>query len=338
MRIAAVAAVMLGLAACSAAPARPAAAPTPHRSSATPSVAATATAATATPQLHVRRAFTLPAGTSRAVVLAAGSSRLLVLGGLVAGDSTTSRVWSVDVGTGAATSGGRLAQAVHDASGALLGGAAYVFGGGAATTVSSVQQYANDATRAVGALPQPRSDSAAAVVGNTAYVVGGFDGSHLVRDVVATSNGRSFRTVARLRVGVRYPAVAAVGSRILVVGGALATTEGTSAGPITDDIQQIDVTTGVVRVIGHLPVALAHAAAVNDGGTLLVIGGRRDGMALRTVYEVDPASGSVRLVGRLPRGVSDASAVDMGRTVWLVGGETTGPLAPSRDVLQLQLS
>lgn len=279
----------------------------------------------------------LPVGVSRAVVVAQGSG-LLVLGGLAPGDSSTARVWHVDLRTHNATSGGSLALAVHDASGAALAGSAYVFGGGASTTVASVQRYAGGRASRVAALPHPRSDSAAAVVGTTAYVVGGFTGSTLARDILATTDGRTFRVVAQLAQGVRYPAVAAVGSDVFVVGGALATTEGTANGAQTAKVQRFDPRTGKVTVIGSLPRALAHATAFSLSGNLYVAGGRHGTAATSDVVQINLRTGAATRVGALPARLSDAAAAVVNGTAWLVGGETTGPAAPVSTIYGLRLS
>src|SRR5206468_12642368 len=150
------------------------------------------------------------------------------------GDVTTGRVVTIDPSTRRARVDGSLAEAVHDASGAYLGGRSVVFGGGSATEVADVQSWTRGGSRVVGRLPQGRSDSAAVTVGGTAYVVGGFDGRAMTRTVLASADGRAFRHVGRLRAGVRYPAVAALGSQIYVFGGQLATTEGTSSGAQSD--------------------------------------------------------------------------------------------------------
>lgn len=278
----------------------------------------------------------LPVGVSRTVLLASGG-HLLVLGGLAAGDTTTARIWSIDTGHAEAKEIGALAAAVHDASGALLAGRDIVFGGGAATTVADVQAWNGRGTTRVGSLPQPRSDSAAATIGDTAYVVGGFTGRGMARDVLATSDGHSFRVIGRLRVGVRYPAVAAVGRYVYVVGGELATTEGTLAGGQTDAVQRIDPSNGVVRVIGHLGNGLGHATAFALGGRLFVAGGRHGATATADVIEVSVQNGASRRVGRLPRAMSDSAVVVVGTTAWLVGGETSGPSAPVSTVLAVRM-
>jgi N-acetylneuraminic acid mutarotase len=279
----------------------------------------------------------LPAGVSRTVVVPV-AGRLLVLGGLRTGDVTTDQVWSVDVAKHATTVAGHLAVAVHDACGAVLHGNAFVFGGGAATTVATVQEFASGHARIVGALPQPRSDSSCAQIGSTGYVVGGFDGHTMIRDVLATTDGVHFRVVARLRVGVRYPAVTAVGDRYLVVaGGALATTEGTATGPQISEVQRVDTVTGHVAVVAQLPHQLAHATGVDVDGTPVVVGGRMHTVATADVEWVEPTIPLVRQVGSLPTALSDAAAATMDGTTYVVGGETSGPGAPIATVLALRL-
>ena len=72
---------------------------------------------------------------------------------------------------------------------------------------------------ALGRLPAIRADLAAVSVAGELVVVGGGTPGRPDLRVLATTDGRSFRVVAHLLVGVRYPAVAVVGSLIYVVGG-----------------------------------------------------------------------------------------------------------------------
>ena len=278
----------------------------------------------------------LPTGVSRTVAVADGQ-RVLVLGGLAPGDSTTGRVWSVDLANRSSRTVGSLATAVHDASGALVSGQPFVFGGGAATGVSAVQQWGSTSSHQVASLPEPRSDSSCASLGGTAYVAGGFDGHRLLTDVLATTDGRHFRVVAHLRQGVRYAAVAAVDHWLLVIGGALATTEGTATGAQTALIQRVDVRTGRVDVVGHLPRPIAHATAVTLGGLVLVVGGRHGTAATHDIAWVSP-TGVSRVVGALPRALSDAAVTVVGNTAYVIGGETSGPGAPADTVTTLRLA
>lgn len=276
----------------------------------------------------------LPTGVSRTVAVADGTN-LLVLGGLAPGDSTTARVWRIDPHGRRVTSAKPLAQAVHDASGAMLAGRALVFGGGSAATVAAVQQWTATGASVRGRLPQPRSDSASAVVGGTAYVVGGFTGRAMARDILATTDGRSFHVVGRLAIGVRYPAVAAVGGEVYVLGGALATTEGTASGAQTAAVQRFDPGTGKVTVIGHLPRAIAHAMAFTLDGNLYLVGGRHGPTATAAIMRIALTNARATVVGSLPQALSDAAVAVVGGQVWLVGGETSGPSAPSNRLLQL---
>jgi hypothetical protein len=306
---------------------------TPHSSSSPSSASVHNATARTTHSLQVRvsAVMRLSQGVSRAVVVPDGS-RLLVLGGLAPGDSTTGRVVSVDLGARTAHGAGSLSTAVHDACGAVVGGHPVVFGGGAAATTATVQQWQPPRSRVVGQLPAPRSDSSCASLGGTAYVAGGFDGRGMTRQVLSTMDGRNFRVVAQLRQGVRYAAVAAVGQWLLVVGGALATTEGTANGAQSDLIQRVDLHTGRVAVIGHLTHALAHATGATVGGHVLVIGGRHGSVATTDILSVDPTTGAVLRVGRLPQALSDAAVANAGGTAFVVGGETSGPGAPVATV------
>jgi len=108
-------------------------------------------------------------------------------------------------------------------------------------------------------------------MGTTAYLVGGYDGTIADGAVLATTNGRTFRTVASLPVAVRYPAVAALSGKIFVFGGQAIT--GPQAGQPTDSIQVIDPARHVASVVGRLPETLSGAAAVTLGGHIYVVGG-----------------------------------------------------------------
>lgn len=285
--------------------------------------------------MRIAVAGELPHGLSRTVAVA-DNGAVLLLGGLVAGDTTTSVVLRFDPSSGATATAGRLAEAVHDASGALLDGRPVVFGGGAATSVSAVQAWRAGTGDVVGRLSRGRSDSAAALVGSTAYVAGGFDGTAMVRAIEATSDGVHVRVAGTLALGVRYPAVAAAGGFVWIVGGQLATTESTRSGGQTDDIQRFDPQTGRTAVFGHLPAPLGHATAFTLGGAVYIAGGRSGSQAVRTVWRLDPATGHVTKVGSLPVAASDMAAAVIGGTAWLFGGETTGPTAPARTILAIR--
>jgi len=245
--------------------------------------------------------WSLKAPLSREVVVAGGGNGLVVAGGLTATSQSAPGVYLLDTTDGTLSRIGVLQSGVHDAAGALVGGSLDVFGGGSPSTVATVQSIAlppsatvgsqassslsganqgvsgvgvegspaaSTQAATVGSLPQPRSDSVAVTVGNTAYIVGGYDGTNADPEVLATSDGVHYRTVAPLAVPVRYPAVAALGSTIYVFGGEMVGGSGA-----TDAIQAVDIAHRTVRVVGRMPAPLEGAAAFVLAGTVYVAGG-----------------------------------------------------------------
>jgi hypothetical protein len=275
--------------------------------------------------------WSLNAPTSRAATVTIGN-KIILLGGLSSGGASTSDVFTIDPGRHSVIRSGSIAVAVHDAGGAVLGSKAVVFAGGASTTERVVQSFAHGTSATLGDLPVGRSDLAAIDVGSKAFVVGGFDGTRLTPEILATSDGAHFASVGELVQPVRYPAVAAVGGSIYVIGGALATTEGTLAGPQTSDIQQFDPSTGATRVIGHLPTVLSHAMAFVLGGRLYVVGGRSGTALSRWMWQIDPRSGRTTKVGSLLSPRSDAGVAVVRGSAYLVGGEVSGPSEPLETI------
>src|ERR1019366_9475293 len=158
----------------------------------------------------------------------------------------------------------------HDAGAALVGGRVMVFGGGEQTSVAAVQAIEPDGVATVtGRLPGPRSDLSAVTAGGTAYILGGYDGAAYDASVLATTDGRRFRTVARLPEPVRYPAVAVLAGQIWVFGGQ------TPAG-ITSVIQRVSPGSGQATVAGHLPRPMSGGAAFTRGGDSKPGGGPGD--------------------------------------------------------------
>jgi hypothetical protein len=277
--------------------------------------------------------WTLPAAVSRPVVLPAGSG-FVILGGLATGDTSTSRIVAVDPAHGVSRIIGHLAVALHDGSGAVLGGRFFVFGGGSTGTLSVVQVWTAGSAAEVSTLPEARSDLAAVTVGGTAYLVGGFNGSAMTADVLATVNGLSFRPVAHLAVPVRYPAVAGLGHTLWVVGGVTSTSEGGTTD--TDVVQTVDLLSGRVTVAGRTPLPLGHATALTVAGQIFVVGGRAGTEPSAAIWRLNPATGSLAPAGRLPEPVSDAASVVVGGVGYLVGGEVSGPVEPLDTVVALR--
>ena len=239
---------------------------------------------------------------SREVVTAGSPGQLMVLGGLSASDTSTNGVYAVSTATGAVRRIGALPVAIHDAAVAVSGQRALVFGGGSAASVSTVQSFplAGGGTGTdVGNLPAPRSDAQAATIGATTYIVGGFDGSKPDASVVATTNGQAYRTIATLPVPVRYAAVAALGGRIYAFGGEAIT--GPHAGTPVSVIQVVDPARRTASIVGHLPEALAGAAAVAVDGELFITSGgagRNQAHARTRHYAADRTANRECRIGR----------------------------------------
>ena len=260
------------------------------------------------------------------VVPRLGTRKLVVLGGIDSSSSSTDGVDLLDPATGSLTPQGPLPQATHDAAAAELGKRVLVIGGGTAAPSRSIQIETGSHAALAGALAQARADAGAVTVGRSVYVVGGYDGSAMDAEVAATTDGRTWRSVAALPVPVRYPAVAALGTRIYVFGGQLRNGKPSRA------VQLVDTKRRTAHVAGRLPTPLAGAAAGVLDGTVYLAGGRT--AARRTtsaVYAFEPQGSKFLRAGALRVAVANAgAAVSRGR-LWLVGGET-GDGRPTSDV------
>lgn len=287
-------------------------------------------------EVQVRKAtWNLPSAVSRPAAVTEGSS-ILLLGGLTTGDVSTAAVYRLDPSKGSGALAGHLERVVHDAAGGSIGGQAIVFGGGSSSTTALVQSWSTGTAMEVASLPRPRSDLAATSIGDTTFLVGGFDGTTIDPVVLATSTGKSFVAAGSLAQPVRYPAVAAAAGAIWVIGGVTGTSEGSTED--TDVIQRIDGRTGQVSVVGHLPMALAHAAAIDVNGQLLVAGGRVGATPSDQVFRVDTSTGGVMPVGTLPEPRSDAGSAVIGDTAYLLGGELDGPTHPLDSVVEIGIA
>ena len=89
-----------------------------------------------------RLPFTLPAALQDMAAVPLGSGRAALLGGLDASDTSTTTVSVLD--SRGVTDGARLPEAQHDAEGVLLGGRAYVFGGGQVSSYEHILAYDPD--------------------------------------------------------------------------------------------------------------------------------------------------------------------------------------------------
>ena len=299
--------------------ATPAPRPRPKRVKATPPVTPPAVEAGLLP-------WQLRAPISREVVLPrAGRNGLLVLGGLASDGSSSDGVALLDPRNGVLSAHGTLLQPTHDAAGAVLGARDLVIGGGTTAPAGSTQIEAGTGVARGSSLAPARADAGAVTIGHTVYVVGGYDGSAMDPEVVATTDGRRYRGVAALPVPVRYPAVAALGSRIYVFGGL------GSDGKPTAAVQLVDPARRTAHVVGRLPVPLSGAAAGSIGGTVYLAGGLKATGLTEAVYAFEPHGASFLRAGSLRVGIAYAGAAVTRGRLWIVGGETAGA-RPSADV------
>jgi hypothetical protein len=239
----------------------------------------------------------------------------VVAGGLDSAGDSVSSVFAIDPRTGRASHLGTMPQAFHDGAAAIVGGVLFVFGGGEATGTDVVQSFdlATRRSRVAGHLPLRLSDLAAATVGGTVYLVGGFDDVSPQAGIFATTNGVGFHLVARLPRGLRYPAVAAQGSDLVIAGGVSAD------GPVST-VYRFDPARRKVTLLGHLRHPLGHAIAVALGPNVYVFGGRDpSGAPLATSFAILPG-GRIRSLAGLAAPLSDAAADSDGHEAWLVGG------------------
>ena len=270
----------------------------------------------------------LPFAVAREVVAegpnATGSA--VIAGGMLPGDGSTGKVFTLDPLTGTSTPGSPLAVAVHDAAGGTYAGRPAVFGGGNATEQSLVQGLTSTTWHKVATMPATRSDLSVVALPGSTYVIGGFDGTSAPLTILRqTGNGR-LTSSGHLKVGVRYAAAAAIGSAIYVFGGEV-------NGRELDIIQRIDTTTGRTSVVGHLPRPLGHAMAIVVDDRVLLMGGRTSPTRqTSTMWWFSPKTGTWAHAGKLPAATSDAAVLIRGDRAWLLGGEN--PLVSDR-VIQL---
>ena len=284
------------------------------------------------PWLGVRRLKSLPSAIQDPAAASVPGGALL-LGGINSNQSSVPTIQFVGANTSKTL--GSLQTPLHDAAAAKLGSKVYLFGGGVSAsypTITAVDPGTGH-TQAAGKLPEPRSDLAAATIGHTAYLVGGFTGqtplaSILAFNAPATGQTGQARVAGRMPQPLRYAAVAADGSRVVIAGGI-------SPRGATSQILVFDPTTHKVSKLGALPEPVSHAPAVAIGRFVYVVGGRAaNGAPTREVFAIDSATGHVSLAAHLPKPVSDAAAVPFGGGILLAAGRSTGGAVP--DVFQLR--
>ncbi len=270
--------------------------------------------------VQVMAPYSLRAPVSREIAVAHGGV-VLVAGGLDSAQSSTAGVFRMSPATGSLTSLGSVPQAFHDAAGAVIGSALYVFGGGAATSSSAVQRFdlASHASSIVAHLAHPLSDVAAAQTPDGVFLVGGYDGHVPRREIWRTQDGVHFAQIAVMPVGLRYPAVTALGRTVVIAGGT------SSAGP-SSRVFSLDTATGALRPLGSLPEPTAAAHAFVLGGNVYVAGGTT-GAIVRVTPSIARVNGSLA--------VSNGAAVSLTGSALVIGGESgSRPIAAVHRVVE----
>ncbi|HEY3541084.1 MAG TPA: hypothetical protein VGK79_00955 [Gaiellaceae bacterium] len=258
----------------------------------------------------------LPAAVQDAAAASWHGGAVLV-GGLTPADVSTD---SIVVATRAgARVVGRLPGAFHDAALVRLGPLVYAFGGG--NGVAQLDQILRidprtGAAERVASLPAPSSDQAAAALHGTAYVVGGYTGTRWLDTIVAWRPGRPPRVVAHLPHALRYAAVAADGTRIVIAGGSL------ESGSASDAVYAYTPGAGRIVRVGRLPAPTTHAAAAALGAVVYVIGGRGSALGTPSRRIVAVTRRGIEPAGLLGTPLSDLAAVASRGGVLLAGGRS----------------
>jgi len=289
---------------------------------------------------------------SREIVLPGTGSDVTVIGGLDPSGNSVAKIVSLDTATGVSSQIGSLAVGIHDAAGAQIAGRDLVLGGGSPNTVPYVESFASTSVTGpttgsvIGRLPQPRSDSSAVTIGGTVYLLGGYDGANPDNQVLATTDGIHFSSVADIPIPVRYGAVAAVGKDIYLFGGQAVS--GADSGQPVDAVQVVDTAKKSSKVIGHLPEALVGAAAAVINGHVYLAGGASEGansavggtappssssQTSTAIFAFDPGTNEILNAGTLPVPVAYSAVQVVGDRAWLVGGEQGGAPISSVEML-----
>ena len=215
----------------------------------------------------------------------------------------------------------QLPEAQHDAQGASLEGEVYVsaVGNSAPTITSCAMNPAAVAYRSSGSLPQPASDVAV-----TQHRRHRLHRRRLQRrtrarhDPRVAARRRSRGSSAASPQGLRYAAVAATGSRVIVAGGSTETGRSRA-------ILSFDPSTGRVAQIGQ-PARTPHARLRREPRRHGLRDRRpwlRAGLPDPAILAIDPASGRVQSRGRVRCRCPTRQSPMVGGRILLAGGQST---------------
>ena len=256
----------------------------------------------------------LPAAVQDAAVAAISPDSALLIGGLDRSETSVTDI--VRVSGSQARRLGSLSSALHDASASVVGGQAYLFGGGAISSFSGITRITSAGqAQPAGQLPTPASDLATTTIDGTVYIVGGYTGQAPLRTILAwRPGGAPARVVGVLPKPLRYAAVAEQGGQLLIAGG----TSGVAA---SQDVYRFDPQTGRVTTIARLPYPLTHAAAaIVEGDRVRARRARRGTEQPDAADPRDLPERSREHRGRVARALSDLAAVALGEHILVAGG------------------
>ena len=170
--------------------------------------------------------------------------------------------------------------------------------------------------------PLLRARAAHAVVATSQaiYVVGGTDEQGQPVREVERFDGSTWSIVAKLPGdGLNAPAAAAIGDRILLIGGFETTTN-----VPTDQVLALDASRPEEGWTRETPLPSprgGHAAAVLDG-TLHVVGGGNDRTTLATHLVYESRTGQWHDTTPLPRAIGSPAAVVADGVLYVIGGRS----------------
>lgn len=256
----------------------------------------------------------LPAARS-GVAAVAYAGEVIVAGGLSDATVSTDTVFRLTA-AGTVQTAGTLPGAAHDAAAAVSGGRILLFGGGVSEGSDRIEQVLPPPARVIGHLRLALSDLTATSIGATVYIAGGWDGTTTNPAIFALAPGQVAPVpVGSLPQGVRYPAVAALGDRLVVAGGEL-----TSGNP-TAAAWEFDPASGRTVPLPALPAPIDHGSAAALDGRFYLLGGLRAGTLSATILSWAPGETRWRVAGRLPQPLQNTAAAPYQGGIAVIGGK-----------------
>ena len=219
-----------------------------------------------------------------------------------------------------------LPEPRSDAACATLGGALYLFGGGAdgAVTADAYALREGHWQALPGArLPEPRLYPVATVLDGAVYVSGGItragDYSTVTNTLWRWTPGSAWEALPPLPSAPRTShAATALGGKLYVFGGVTS-----RDGQLENlaDAWAFDPAVRTWSALPPLPVARRAWSAVVAGDAILLLGGYTNSFST-DIWAFDPRTGATRRAGTLPHPLADIRVLAIGSALYTAGGET----------------